>query len=104
MPIGGASIRAIQPVSPKAHNYTVRREAESPLDHMVAMRFGYQLKNTNKPCNDAQMPMRNMQMRMNDNQSRNLQSQTDPYDRGSLAWIARPRKSNILPMKTAMTL
>eukprot|EP00965_Chrysotila_dentata_P262693 6214644-Pleurochrysis_carterae.AAC.3 len=37
-----------------------------------------------------------MQMRMNDTQSRNLQSQTDPRDRGSSASIARPRKLSIL--------
>eukprot|EP00965_Chrysotila_dentata_P004160 134446-Pleurochrysis_carterae.AAC.6 len=43
-------------------------------------------------------------LRINDNQSRNLQSQTDPRDRGRSASIARPRKSSTLPMKTAMTL
>eukprot|EP00965_Chrysotila_dentata_P157227 5194631-Pleurochrysis_carterae.AAC.1 len=46
----------------------------------------------------------NMQMLMNDNQSRNLPSQTDPHGRGSSASIVRPRKFSILPMKTAITL
>eukprot|EP00965_Chrysotila_dentata_P042059 1395464-Pleurochrysis_carterae.AAC.4 len=40
---------------------------------------------------------------MNGNQSRNLQSESDPRDRGSSASIARPRKPSILPVKTAMT-
>eukprot|EP00965_Chrysotila_dentata_P128928 4262751-Pleurochrysis_carterae.AAC.1 len=45
-----------------------------------------------------------MQMRMNDNRSRNLQSQSDPRECGSSASIARPRKFSVLPNKTAMTL
>eukprot|EP00965_Chrysotila_dentata_P242680 6204990-Pleurochrysis_carterae.AAC.2 len=36
---------------------------------------------------------------MNDIQSRNLQSQTDPRDRGSSASIARPQKLRILPIR-----
>eukprot|EP00965_Chrysotila_dentata_P037992 1263067-Pleurochrysis_carterae.AAC.2 len=40
-----------------------------------------------------------MQMRMIDIESRNLQSQTDPRDRGSSASIAHPRKSSILPIR-----
>eukprot|EP00965_Chrysotila_dentata_P255422 6212220-Pleurochrysis_carterae.AAC.1 len=46
----------------------------------------------------------NMHMQMNVTQCRNLQSLTDPRDRGSSASIARQRKFSVLPMKSAMTL
>eukprot|EP00965_Chrysotila_dentata_P122769 4057561-Pleurochrysis_carterae.AAC.2 len=37
-----------------------------------------------------------MQMRMHGDQSRNLKSQSEPRDRGSLTSIARPRKFSVL--------
>eukprot|EP00965_Chrysotila_dentata_P122923 4063154-Pleurochrysis_carterae.AAC.1 len=47
---------ATRPVTPKAHDYTVTREAErskSPLDQVLAMRFGYQSQHTNKSRKDV---------------------------------------------------
>eukprot|EP00965_Chrysotila_dentata_P048500 1608742-Pleurochrysis_carterae.AAC.3 len=36
----GSWLTTARPATSGAHDYTVRREAESPLDHSVAMRFG----------------------------------------------------------------
>eukprot|EP00965_Chrysotila_dentata_P191360 6174471-Pleurochrysis_carterae.AAC.2 len=66
----------MRPATPKAHGYTVRTEAKSPLDHGAAKRVGINSRKT----------------RMNDIQSRNLQTKSDSRDRGNLASIARPRK------------
>eukprot|EP00965_Chrysotila_dentata_P229206 6197050-Pleurochrysis_carterae.AAC.1 len=46
-----------------------------------------------------QYQCQNMQVRMNDNQSRNLPSQSYPRGRGNLASIARQRKLSNLPTR-----
>eukprot|EP00965_Chrysotila_dentata_P029141 969314-Pleurochrysis_carterae.AAC.1 len=66
-------------------------EAESPLDHGAAMRYESTQQNAQrKGTTTYKCECQNMQMRMNDIQSRNLKTKIDPRDRGSLASIARP--------------
>eukprot|EP00965_Chrysotila_dentata_P048712 1616287-Pleurochrysis_carterae.AAC.1 len=57
------------------HGYTVTKEAENPLDQGVAMRFGVSTQLTNKPAKMHRCKSQNMQMRMHNDQSSNLQSQ-----------------------------
>eukprot|EP00965_Chrysotila_dentata_P200219 6179863-Pleurochrysis_carterae.AAC.1 len=45
-----------RPATPRAHDYTVKRGANSPLDQDVAMRFGVSTQHTNQPRKDAYMP------------------------------------------------
>eukprot|EP00965_Chrysotila_dentata_P224264 6194085-Pleurochrysis_carterae.AAC.1 len=72
-----------RPLTPRAHDYTtVRTEAESPLYHGVAMRFGVSTQLNRAKMHKCQC--QNMQMRMHDDQYRNLPFQSDPRDRGSL--------------------
>eukprot|EP00965_Chrysotila_dentata_P073622 2432005-Pleurochrysis_carterae.AAC.1 len=100
---GNLVITTTKPATPRA--YTVGTEAKSPLDHGAAMRSGYQFKITrSNRAMTHKCQCQNMQIRTNDIQSRNLQTNIDSRDRGSLASIARPRKLSILPIKTAMTL
>eukprot|EP00965_Chrysotila_dentata_P037488 1246791-Pleurochrysis_carterae.AAC.1 len=60
---------------------TVTREAEGPLDQVVAMRFGISTQPTNERTKMHKCQCQNMPMRMNGNQFRELQFQSDPRDR-----------------------
>eukprot|EP00965_Chrysotila_dentata_P146511 4837272-Pleurochrysis_carterae.AAC.1 len=73
---GRASVTiTTRPATSEAHDYTVRREAESPLDHGVANALrGINLRTRRNRAMRNKCQCQKMQMRMNDNQSRNLQS------------------------------
>eukprot|EP00965_Chrysotila_dentata_P254743 6211981-Pleurochrysis_carterae.AAC.6 len=49
----GSFLITTRPATSKAHDYTVMKNAESPLNQGVAMRFGVSLKNAKESRNDA---------------------------------------------------
>eukprot|EP00965_Chrysotila_dentata_P230866 6198035-Pleurochrysis_carterae.AAC.1 len=91
----------------QAHGYTVRERQRALFIRMMPCASGYQL---NTRMNSTKMHgciCQNKQMRMHSDQSKNLQSRSDPRDRSSkvsIGRLARLRKFSVLPMKIALTL
>eukprot|EP00965_Chrysotila_dentata_P188549 6172807-Pleurochrysis_carterae.AAC.1 len=99
---GSLVIITTRSATSKAHDYTMRGQRQRALwATMPPCASGISSRTRRNRAMTQKCQYQNMQMRMNDNQSRNLLSQIDPRDRGSSASIARPRK---LSYHTATTL